>query len=428
MISSSRIIALCQLIFLISAGNMVYAQLPEGDNFIFDDRIKTVMIYRDGWNLGHPFIELASDQKLILEFDLLGDSNENLHYSFIHCNKEWVPSGLYPSDYLDGFPENPFVSYKRSFNTTTSYYHYVLTFPNEYAKLTLSGNYIISVHREGEPDTPLLTRRFMISENMAGITASSRRADMGAYRDSHQQVDVTVSTGRLRVADPHNEIFTSILQNGRWDMANSDLKADFISPTELRYTSLSEKTLFPGGNEFRQFDIRSFRYHTEFVRDITYDGRVYNVNLLPSENREFKPYFFRNDFNGKYIIGVQEGIDPSTDADYAHVYFTLAAPQPVAGGDIHIVGEMTLWNIDNDNKMIYNPESGAYEGSLFLKQGWYNYEYRFVPGMKPAETRRYFEGNHYEAENEYLILVYFRSRGSRYDRLVGTLVSKNRAG
>jgi hypothetical protein len=85
---------------------------------------------------------------------------------------------------------------------------------------------------------------------------------------------------------------------------------------------------------------------------------------------------------------------------------------------------MTNWNLLPENKMIYNTQSRAYEGSLFLKQGWYNYEYLFMPDSPQGEVRRYFEGSHYEAENEYLILIYYRSRGSRFDRLVGYHVAR----
>ena len=372
-------------------------------------------------------IELGSAQKLMLEFDLLDNRYEVLYYSFIHCNKDWENSGLFTSDYLEGFPENPIDNYNKSFNTATDYFHYSLSFPNQDAKLTRSGNYIIIVHRQGEPDKPLLSLRFMVNEALAGISANIFKSTMGQFRDTHQQVVATVSLARIRVTDPHNEIYTTIIQNGRWDNAKMNLKADFISPTELRYTALSERTLFNGGNEFRQFDIRSLRYQSEFVRDITFDGTMHNVNLAPSENREYKPYFFRNDFNGKYIIDVQEGKDSSVDADYARVYFTLPTLQQAPDGKIYIIGEMTLWRPTSEGMMIYNQEKTAYEGSIILKQGWYNYEFIFVPDKPVSEERRYFEGSHFETENEYLVLVYYKSRSGRYDRLIGALTVKSPA-
>ncbi|MFO7574519.1 MAG: DUF5103 domain-containing protein [Bacteroidales bacterium] len=414
-------------ISLLEASALKASQGSIKSDMIFDERVKTVMLYREGWNLSHPLIEIGGDQKLIMEFDLLGSGIDNLYYSFIHCNKDWEPSGLFTTDYIDGFHENQIEEYAFSFNTTVSYVHYTLAFPNENVNLSVSGNYVIVVHQPGEPQVPLFTRRFMVVENLTGIKATVRRADMSGFRDTHQQVDVTVALSRLRVTDPRSEIFTAVLQNGRWDNAVTNLAADFVSPTELRYTSLGEGNLFEGGNEFRQFDIRSFRYQTEFVREITYDGRFHNVNLQLSENREFKPYFFRNDFNGKYMIGVQEGVNPSTDADYARVYFTLPAPLKVEGGTIYIAGDMTMWNPLPENYMQYNYEERQYEGSLFLKQGWYNYEYRFLPDLEGSERRTWFEGSHFETENEYLVLVYYRARNSRYDRLVGSFTVRHQA-
>jgi len=414
-------------ISLLGAPSLKASQSGAKSDMIFDERIKTVMLYREGWNLSHPLIENGGEQRLVLEFDLMGSGIDNLYYSFIHCNKDWEPSGLFNTDYINGFHENQIEKYAFSFNTTVSYVHYTLAFPNENINFSVSGNYVIVVHRPGEPQIPLFTRRFMVVENLTGIRATVRRTDMSLFRDTHQQVDISVALARLRVTDPRSEIFTAVLQNGRWDNAVTNLAADFVSPTELRYTSLGEGNLFEGGNEFRQFDIRSFRYQTEFVRDITYDGRFHHVNLQLSENREFKPYFFRNDFNGKYIVGVQEGINPSTDADYAWVYFTLPAPLKVEGGTIYIAGDMTMWNPLPENYMQYNFEERQYEGSLFLKQGWYNYEFRFMPDKEGSEMRAWFEGSHFETENEYLVLVYYRARNSRYDRLVGSFTVRQPA-
>lgn len=427
MISRNSIVIIGQLIFFASLSHGAQFQQPFNENQIYDSRIKTARIYREEWNLSQPLIELGSGQKLMLEFDLLDNRYEMLYYSFIHCNKDWENSELFTSDYLEGFSENPIDNYTKSFNTATDYFHYSMSFPNQNARLTKSGNYMLLVHRQGESDKPLLTLRFMINEGLVGISSNVYKPTMGQFRDTHQQVDVTVSLARLKVADPHNEVFTTILQNGRCDNARMNLKADFISPTELRYTSLSGKTMFFGGNEFRQFDIRSLRYQSEFIRDITFDGTISNVNLAPSENREFKPYFFRNDFNGKYTIDVQEGKDPAIDADYAKVYFTLPTLQPVQGGNIYIAGEMTHWKPSGESRMVYNTEKSAYEGSLILKQGWYNYEYVFIPDKPANEERRYYEGSHFETENEYLILVYYKSRGGRYDRLVGAFVVKKPA-
>ena len=69
--------------------------------------------------------------------------------------------------------------------------------------------------------------------------------------------------------------------------------------------------------------------------------------------------------------------------------------------------------------MKYNEETSSYESVQLLKQGAYNYLYLYVPdGSTKGETGP-VEGNFYETENEYLILVYSRPFGERYDKLIG---------
>ena len=70
--------------------------------------------------------------------------------------------------------------------------------------------------------------------------------------------------------------------------------------------------------------------------------------------------------------------------------------------------------------MIFNEETGVYEKSLFLKQGFYNYSYVTLTDKKdmPASYEN-TEGNYWGTENGYMVLVYYRPFGARYDELVG---------
>ena len=301
-------------------------------NHVFNDQIKTVQLYKEGWNLSYPVIKHNSGEKLILQFDLLGDEIGNYYYTFIHCDKDWKRSDIFPADYLDGFSENPIEDYKPSFNTTVNYIHYKLTFPNERAQVKLSGNYILLVYPMGEPENPVLSQRFIITEDLAGINISAHRPRMTADINTHQQIDFTVNLSAVRISDPYRDVYAFILQNGRWNNAKRNLKPEFFSSNELKYSSLSDKNVFTGGNEFRYFDIKSIRYQSQYVRKIDFLISNYHVYLSPSENREFKPYFFWEDFNGKYYIAIQDEKNPETDADYVHVYFTLPSKYPVDGG------------------------------------------------------------------------------------------------
>ena len=69
--------------------------------------------------------------------------------------------------------------------------------------------------------------------------------------------------------------------------------------------------------------------------------------------------------------------------------------------------------------MKYNKEKYNYESVQLLKQGAYNYQYLFVPDKSSRGETGPTEGNFYQTENEYLILIYHRAFGERYDKLIG---------
>ncbi|HUX57436.1 MAG TPA: hypothetical protein VMV77_10705 [Bacteroidales bacterium] len=156
---------------------------------------------------------------------------------------------------------------------------------------------------------------------------------------------------------------------------------------------------------------------------IDYAAPNYNVFLYPTDNREFKPYFYWKDFNGKYYIAVQEGRNADTDADYVYVYFTLPSKQLIPGGKMYVSGGLNNWTFDKINLMTFNQEKKEYECTMLLKQGWYNYEYVYLKDGETDGTASLFEGSHYETENDYLVLVYYRNPRERYDRVIGSFTA-----
>ncbi len=389
-------------------------------NRIYDVRIKTVLLHKEGWNLSYPVIKLNSNEKLIFQFDLLDDYNETFYYTFIHCDKDWHRSDIFTSEYLEGFPDNPIEEVQPSFNTTVDYFHYSLVFPNDRISFLLSGNYILYVYPDGEPDNPILTHCFVITDGVAGINLRTFRPQIPIYNNTGQQFEFTVNLTGISITDPAINIYCSVLQNGRWSNAKTNLKPDFIGNNQLRFNSISEKNMFNGGNEFRYFDIKSIRYKSEFIREIDYMAPNYHIFLAPSDSREYKPYFYWQDFNGKYYIATDEGRNPETDADYIYVYFTLPSDYMIANGNMYVSGSFNNWEFNENNIMTYNPQDRQYECTILLKQGWYNYEYVF---LKDGDTRgiaTIFESNHYETENDYTVYVYYRNPYERFDRVIGT--------
>ncbi len=100
-------------------------------------------------------------------------------------------------------------------------------------------------------------------------------------------------------------------------------------------------------------------------------------------------------------------------------HFTLDTGGKLNGGNVWLYGEFTQGYPDSQTMMKYDASSGCYTADMLLKQGAYNYEYLWLPdGTTVGQTGR-IEGDHYETVNEYLVMVYDRPMGERYDRLVG---------
>ena len=71
----------------------------------------------------------------------------------------------------------------------------------------------------------------------------------------------------------------------------------------------------------------------------------------------------------------------------------------------------------DDNKMQF--ENGLYTKRLLLKQGFYNYTYWTTP---PEPDGNQVEGNYFQTENLYEVLVYYRAFQPNADLLIGYFV------
>ena len=84
-----------------------------------------------------------------------------------------------------------------------------------------------------------------------------------------------------------------------------------------------------------------------------------------------------------------------------------------------LYGELTNYELTERTKMVFNKETGMYETSQFLKQGNYDYIYVTADRKTKRISADVTEGNWWETENNYTILIYYRPLGGRADELVG---------
>jgi hypothetical protein len=402
----------------LSENTYLFDGAPRYKDYTYSENIKTVLLFKKGWELSLPIIELNSDEKLQLMFDDLGSNTKNYYYTIIHCDTEWAPSNLSPSEYIDGFNENQIKNYFYSFNTTYDYVHYELTFPNDEISPKLCGNYILLVYEFDNPDAIILTRRFYIVDTKIGINAQIKRPSSPDFIDTGQEIDFSIIYKGYYIRDPFSDIKINILQNNRYDNCISSLKPLFVKQNELEY-SYNYENVFLGGSEYRYFDIKSMRYQSEHIKQIDFNYPYYYVTLYQDVPKTFKPYYYTIEINGKYYVDVQEARDKNIEADYVYVNFSLSCDVPMADGKVYIYGALADWNLTEQNEMSYNLDSRAYEKTLLLKQGYYNYEYVFVKENDTYADNSFFEGSHYETENDYVIFVYHSDNTSKYEKLIG---------
>jgi hypothetical protein len=387
-------------------------------NGIFRENIRTVQFFREGWEFSQPVIELKSDQRLLLKFDELSEGVTNFSYTITHCDTEWYPSRLVQSEYMEGFIDNPVSDYAASVNTTVKYTNYLLALPNEQVRFLISGNYLLSVFDETNRNAPVLTRRFYVLEPVAEIRGEVKKSTFEGYRGRDQEIDFTVDYSRFSIQDPRTEVKVVIMQNGRADNCLLNLKPLFVRDNQLSY-DLSRENVFPGGNEFRNFDAKNIRIPGLRVAKIEYENSLYHVDLLPDQIQRDGDYRSERDLNGRYLIKNDRANDADLESDYILVRFSLGMKEPLLGGNIYVFGGLSDWQCTQVNKMTWNFEQKQYEASIVLKQGFYDYQYVYIQNGENKIDNALLEGSHVETENDYHMFVYYHGFASRSDKLIG---------
>ena len=198
---------------------------------------------------------------------------------------------------------------------------------------------------------------------------------------------------------------------------NEDM--DFLISGRKAYFEHDRKLIFPAGNEFRRFEMTTTNYAGMGIDGYSYHDPYYHVALKLDEPRVFGDYLYDRTQYGRFTIRQSDAYDSDTEADYMVVHFALRMPE-LNGGKMYVDGEFTQHGFETANMMHYNNNTQCYELDLMLKQGAYNYQYLWVPDGTEVGQTSTVEGDFYQTVNEYLVKVYNRKRGERYDRLIGS--------
>ena len=118
--------------------------------------------------------------------------------------------------------------------------------------------------------------------------------------------------------------------------------------------------------------------------------------------------------NGNFILANRDPNEVDIQSEYVWTNFNIKNEK--LNGDVFITGKFNNWMLSRQNQLIYDVVEQSYKGSFPLKQGYYNYFFWLESTEMPYY---YLEGSHFQTENEYEILVYFREMGTMFDQLVG---------
>ena len=350
-----------------------------------------------------------------IEFDDLLAQGSSYYYKIKHCNADWTPSDLRITEYLRGFDNIMISNFENSFNTLQSYTHYKMTLPNSNTGFLISGNYLVEIL--DEDGDLVFSRKMILYQEEVTVGVKINRTRNNETIDSKQNVAVTIDYNLEAYNNPKQNFKMTIMQNGRFDNLITNVPPQYTIGNQFIYNYDTE-TQFFGGNEFLYFDNSDIiSVNNNIARVVS--GDIYSTYLYPLPTRGLKQYAYYEDINGSFFPRNKFRSNASIEADYSWIYFNLPADEFV-GKDVYVVGMVDNYLLSDSNKLEYDTKENAYKKAILLKQGFTSYLFNLVDTKtKKIDFKDAIDGNHYQTENDYQVIVYYRGIIDRSDRVIG---------
>ena len=285
----------------------------------------------------------------------------------------------------------------------------------------ISGNYLLVVYNEDTPETAVFTARLVIYEQLIYYRSNVKEASVVDERSYRQELDFDILYSNYEITRPYEDIHNVLLQNFNWHSKIDNLKPMFVKNNEMNY-DYGEENTFSGLNEFRFLSIAGLNSINAKIKSLNINATdlVPEIELFPSESRRFKLYTTLPDINGDFKIDSQLGNDDDVESEYCRVKFSLPVDQELPkGNEIYVFGNLSFNSFLPEYKLAFNSETKSYEGTLLLKQGFYNFMY--VLKYYDEIQTDYFEGEHFQTDNDFHIITYDSNPNIGYDRIIGFL-------
>jgi hypothetical protein len=391
------------IIFVLFLNN-VFSQKSE-----VPKNIKTILIKNSEYS--GPFMDFNGF--IELSFDDLDSDEKNYYYQINHFDYSWNSSNISKSEFLDGFDDLRIKKHRNSFNTLKSFTHYKLKIPNDEINFKISGNYSLSIHlSNGEK---IFEKRFSIIKNEIPVQISISKSNIISNINTDQKISVNVNCANCsKIFNSSSKLKLVIIKNNNWMKSQIIEKPKYVFSDKLIY----EDIYFKGGNEFFNFDnsnINSTNYRT-YKSTLK---EIYNNFLVTDKERTNSIYEYNPDINGDFIINSNKNYDLDIENDYARVYFNFKAEFYNSYRKVYLLGKFNDFMIDDNYELNFNSKTKSYNGSFLFKQGFYNYKYGFINSSTDNKIKN-FEGDFWESENEYKVLLFIKKFNDRYFTIIGS--------
>lgn len=376
--------------------------------------IKTASFVQNSQNVV-PIFQLG--ESFEFQFDDLFGNEADYYYEITHCDYNWIPTDIPKNEYLSGFDSQKIQEYVNSFNTLQIFSHYRLSLPNNYSKILLSGNYVLTILNSDKEI--VLKRYFVLYENMVSVPLKIRRPRTVKNIYSKHNLNFEINGGdQIQFQNPTQNLKVVLLQNGNFNTAIKNIVPQYNLGNVFVY-KYDKETQFWAGNEFLNFDSKDIKNANNYVSFVNSDNDIYNTHLYLNNSKSSFPYSNYSDLNGNFSIRKLDGENNTIEADYSWVYFSLSAPLANPNSSIYIVGMFNNYSTTPEYKMDFNTEKGLYEKAILIKQGFTNYQYVTVNSKGFIDSENAIDGNFYQTENDYTVLVYYKGNTDRYVRAIG---------
>ncbi len=398
------------LLFVLCISMVLMAQRHE----VLSPRIASLQVTAgDDWQ-SMPIITLGQETPIVISFDDLTHEYHRYSYRLEHCEADWTISDqLFDSDFCIGFSSgNTIDDFEQSTGVNQLYTHYQLQIPNRKCQLKMSGNYRLTVYDEQNDNTEMFKAYFMVVEPTMHVGLNMTTNTDADINGRHQQLEMRLNYGGTKVTEPTTQIKSVVLQNGRWDNAVVNSQPQYVMGDGLQW-SHDRDFIFNGGNEYRKFEMLDATHTTMGLESISWDGKMYHAFIWTDEPRP--SYVYDEDADGAFALRNSDNIENDTQSEYIMTHFRLKSPR--LSGDVYLNAAWTNDRFLPQYKMQWNDDTQQYEAELWLKQGYYSYQYLLMQpdgGVTPVPS----EGNFYQTQNSYQALIYYKGNGERADRLV----------